>query len=330
MIHNLDIRTVNTQGEIPIDLLLLADPSKDSIENYIENSMIYAAYSDDQTIGCYVISQLDDKTLEIKNIAVAEKYRKQGIGTILLKDAIQKSNAKGFERIIIGTCNSSFSQLYLYQKVGFRITDIIKDYFINNYKEPVWENGLQCKDKLVLTLDLKKSISIRTELSKDFQINPIQTDQRDTIKSFITKNWGSHMVVSKGQVHNVTELPGFISIKDGQITGLITYNILKKECEIVTLDSKRKNLGIGTQLIDKVLEVAKHHKCKRVWLITTNDNIKAIRFYQKRGFEWIGFYKDSIQESRKLKPEIPEFGFNNLPVKHEIEFEFRLKQKKTK
>jgi ribosomal protein S18 acetylase RimI-like enzyme len=72
------------------------------------------------------------------------------------------------------------------------------------------------------------------------------------------------------------------------------------------------------------MEKARESGCRRVWLITTNDNTRAIGFYQKRGFEWVGFYKDAMVEARKLKPEIPELGINNIPIKHEIEFEMIL------
>jgi GNAT superfamily N-acetyltransferase len=108
------------------------------------------------------------------------------------------------------------------------------------------------------------------------------------------------------------------------VIGLVTSNINGEDCEIVTLDSKVNNLGLGTRLINKVIDEAKMNKCKRVWLITTNDNTNAIRFYQKRGFEWIGFYKDAMQESRKLKPEIPKLGNDDIPIKHEIEFGYRI------
>ena len=322
MMHNLYIRTVHDKEIIPFDLLLLADPSRDQIDDCIDHSTIYAAYLNDQIIGCFVLMPLNNETIEIKNLAVTEKYQKQGIGTLLLKDAIQKSKSKGFERITVATGNSSLGQLYLYQRAGFSITEIIKDYFIDNCKEPIWENELQCKDKLVLTLDLKKSIPERFILSDDFHIHPVKTEQRNLIKEFITDNWGSHIVVSKGKVHNVADLPGFISIQGGEIIGLITYKIFKNECEIVTLDSRIKNLGLGTQLLNKVLIAAKHNKCIRVWLITTNDNTQAIRFYQKRDFLWVGFHKNAIENSRKIKPEIPELGKNDIPIKHEIEFEY--------
>ena len=105
---------------------------------------------------------------------------------------------------------------------------------------------------------------------------------------------------------------------------MITYNIENDECEIATLDSKIGNKGLGTKLIELVIDRARENHCKRVWLITTNDNIHAIRFYQRRGFEWVGFHKDAMEVSRKLKPEIPKLGNDNIPIKHEIEFEYRL------
>ncbi|MBN2214830.1 MAG: GNAT family N-acetyltransferase [Bacteroidales bacterium] len=322
MTGKFDIRIVDNREEIPFDLLYLADPSKEQIEKYIYHSALYEACINNKIIGCYVLSQINNRTIEIKNIAVAKEYQKQGIGKLLLKDAIKRSKSKGSEIIVICTGNSSLDQLYLYQKAGFRITDIIKDYFVHNYKERIWENGIQCKDRLVLTLDLKDAGTEKSKINEDFHISPVKASQKNIIKSFITDNWGSHMVVSKGQVHNVSDLPGFIAIKGGEITGLITYRIYNKECEIVTLDSRVRNLGLGTQLISKVIAAAKNNNCTRVWLVTTNDNIQAIRFYQKRDFVWTGFHRNAIESYRKIKPEIPELGNDHIPIKHEIEFEY--------
>ncbi|GAV25404.1 N-acetyltransferase [Carboxydothermus islandicus] len=97
-------------------------------------------------------------------------------------------------------------------------------------------------------------------------------------------------MVAKGKVHYVDKLPGFVALNEGKIEGLITYHIENGECEIVSLDSLKENQGIGSKLIDCVLSEAKKQGCKRVWLITTNDNLKAIRFYQKRGFNMVALY----------------------------------------
>jgi len=123
----------------------------------------------------------------------------------------------------------------------------------------------------------------------DSKISEINSTEKTLISDFITESWGSAISVSRGKAHNTTELPGFICKEGSKILGLITYNIYNNECEIVTLDSKFNNRGLGTKLLSKVIDKAKENKYKRVWLITTNDNTHAIRFYQKRGFEWVGF-----------------------------------------
>lgn len=153
------------------------------------------------------------------------------------------------------------------------------------------------------------------------EIKPIDETIRKEIFNFFTEHWGAPIMVAKGKVHYVDKLPGFVALNEGKIEGLITYHIEDGECEIVSLDSLKENQGIGSKLIDCVLSEAKKQGCKRVWLITTNDNLKAVRFYQKRGFNMAALYLNAVEKARKLKPEIPLYGFDGIPVLHEIEFE---------
>jgi ribosomal protein S18 acetylase RimI-like enzyme len=149
----------------------------------------------------------------------------------------------------------------------------------------------------------------------------VNNEMRNKIADFFSENWGAPIIVTRGKIHTVEDVQGYAVIIDEEIKSLITYCIEKGECEIVSLDSQIENQGIGTSLIEKVIETAKEHQCKRVWLITTNDNIKAIRFYQRRGFNIAGLYINAIQESRRIKPQIPLYGFDEIPILHEIEFE---------
>ena len=151
---NIIISELNKTNTPPYELLLLADASKKNIDNYIFNSSIYVAEINEELIGCYVLCKASEDTLEIKNIAVAEQHQEKGIGATLLRDAIEKAREQEFKKIIIGTGNSSVGQLYLYQKAGFRITNIIPDFFTNNYDEPIMENGIACVDMIVLTKEL--------------------------------------------------------------------------------------------------------------------------------------------------------------------------------
>lgn len=106
--------------------------------------------------------------------------------------------------------------------------------------------------------------------------------------------------------------------------GLVTYRIDGSECEIVTLDSAIEGMGIGSGLISAVKSAAMSAKCHRIWLITTNDNTPALRFYQKIGFVLVAVYPKSIEQSRKLKPEIPMIGLDGIPLRDEIELEMPL------
>jgi len=163
---------------------------------------------------------------------------------------------------------------------------------------------------------------------KKIEIIEINETYKDRIVNFIKNNWasGQPIIVSKGKVHYIHKLPGYFVQLNNKIEGVITYNIEKNECEVVSIDSKTENKGIGTTLLNNVIEKARIENCKRVWLITTNDNIRAIRFYQRRNFDMVALYRNEMEKERKIKPGIPLIGNDNIPIKHEIEFELILNE----
>jgi hypothetical protein len=128
-------------------------------------------------------------------------------------------------------------------------------------------------------------------------------------------------VISRGKVHDARKLPGFVARSAGNNVGLATYRLSSQECELVTLDSWQENLGVGTSLIEAVKRVAIKAGCARIWLITTNDNLHALGFYQKRGFHLVAVHCGALAESRKIKPSIPEIGFGGIPLRDELELE---------
>ena len=156
------------------------------------------------------------------------------------------------------------------------------------------------------------------------KIEPLYEAYRPWANSVIKEWWSSTRIVTRGKIHNADELPGFVAVRDGFPVGLIIYEIDDRGCEVVCLNSVREGIGVGTALMDKVRKEALKADCGRMWLITTNDNLKAVRYYQKRGFRLAAFHKNAIEESRKLKPEIPKIGFDGIPIKDEIEMEFVL------
>jgi ribosomal protein S18 acetylase RimI-like enzyme len=159
----------------------------------------------------------------------------------------------------------------------------------------------------------------------EFSIRPIQDIDRNWIKQFILKQWGAEIVVAHGVVFRPHELSGFIAAGRREPIGLITYQIADRSCEIVTLDSLRAGQGIGTALIETVKNRAKEMKCDRAWLITTNDNLNALRFYQKRGFELVAIHRHAIERSRQIKRQIPLIGEYGIPLRDEIELEYNLR-----
>lgn len=155
-------------------------------------------------------------------------------------------------------------------------------------------------------------------------IRVINDEYRSAVNELLKREWNCPPSVSRGKAIDTTSLPGFIFLSDNIIDGIITYNIENSECEIVTLNSFKENKGIGTALINAVLSVAKTNRCNRLWLITTNDDINAIRFYQKKGFVLAAAHINAMEISRRIKPSIPLIGMDNIPIKHELEFEMIL------
>ena len=121
-------------------------------------------------------------------------------------------------------------------------------------------------------------------------------------------------------------MSGFIAEDQEAPVGLVTYRIDGDQCEIVSLDSLVEGRGVGSALVAAVTEATTKYGCKRLWLITTNDNTAALRFYQKLGFRLVAVYRDAVYKSRELKPEIPVIGMDGISIRDEVELELRLEK----
>ena len=152
----------------------------------------------------------------------------------------------------------------------------------------------------------------------------IDASIRPLVNAFLEKQWFSTVMALRGKLVDMTKADGVVVTDAGEIVGLMTYELRGDTLEILSLDSLRETQGVGTALIHRALDAAKQAGCRRIVLVTTNDNIRAIRFYQKRGFDMARLYHDAMDESRRLKPEIPLVGEDGIPLRHELEFEYEL------
>ena len=147
---------------------------------------------------------------------------------------------------------------------------------------------------------------------------------RDTVDAYIRFLWGGPMVISLGNLCDSRMLPGFAAVEDGALLGAVLYRPDGDNCEVSCIFSLVQGVGAGSALLGAVKEAAARNGARRLWLVTTNDNIHAIRFYQKRGFSLKAVHINSMDAARKLKPQIPEIGEDGIPLKHEFEFEMML------
>ena len=139
----------------------------------------------------------------------------------------------------------------------------------------------------------------------------------------LERDFGSSTVVSRGNVIDAIELPGLVAFRGGDPVGLATYRTEGDDCELVTLDSVVEGIGAGTALVEAMVAAATAAGCGRLWLITTNDNVRALRFFQKRGFTLVALYPKAVDRSRTFK-YIPPTGNDGIPIRDEIELEMRL------
>ncbi|MCI8934275.1 MAG: GNAT family N-acetyltransferase [Clostridiaceae bacterium] len=149
----------------------------------------------------------------------------------------------------------------------------------------------------------------------------ISTSDRTLVDEFIRQQWYTTTMIIRGKEIDMTQTEGFYVKEQEDIIGLITYFVSDDVLEVISLNSLRENQGIGTKLVDAVIREAKDRKLKKILVVTTNDNINAIKFYQKRGFDMACLYHNALDISRKIKPEIPLIGDHSIPLRHEIEFE---------
>ena len=147
----------------------------------------------------------------------------------------------------------------------------------------------------------------------------------DRLLAHVTETWHADFVVAHGEQIHLVELPGFVAVDGERIAGHAAYRIDAQDCELVAIAVEPRRTGIGSRLMDRVISVAREAGCRRVWLTTTNDNLDALRFYQRRGFQLCALRAGVVVEARRtLKPDLPATGAYDIPMRDELDLELAL------
>lgn len=141
------------------------------------------------------------------------------------------------------------------------------------------------------------------------------------MRKFWIDHWGDEYMIVNNELIALPGLYGFVAEIDGRVVGLATYRIQDNSCELLSIDSLLARKGIGSALLDAVIHIARSTGCSRLRLVTTNDNLNALRFYQMRGFHLCALRPGAVAVSRALKPTIPLLGNDDIPICDEIELE---------
>jgi ribosomal protein S18 acetylase RimI-like enzyme len=155
------------------------------------------------------------------------------------------------------------------------------------------------------------------------KVRALTDADHDAVVELLTAASGT-VVVGHGTVYDATTLPGVVAEQDGRIVGLLTYTIADDEFEVVTIDAPVRQKGVGSALMTAAIELARQAGARRLWLITTNDNLDAVRFYQRRGLRIVAVAPGAVDASRELKPSIPLTGAYGIPMHDELTLELRL------
>jgi GNAT superfamily N-acetyltransferase len=160
----------------------------------------------------------------------------------------------------------------------------------------------------------------------DFSVRPAVADDRDPITALIRRSWGTTTSAAHGTLYDAAELPALVAVgPDGDLVGVLTYVLAGGDLEVVTLDAVARHVGVGTALLSAGVEVARQAGAGRLWLVTTNDNLDGLRFYQRRGMRIAAVVPGAVDYSREhLKPEIGVVGDYGIEIHDEITLEIVL------
>ena len=155
-------------------------------------------------------------------------------------------------------------------------------------------------------------------------VRPLAADDRGWVRASLQRAWSSTTVARRRELVEALDLTGYVALLGGRRSGLALVDVRDRDLEVVAMFTSAPRQGVGRALMERCVIQAREQGCRRVWLITTNNNIKAIAFYQRIGMDLCAYYRYEVRASRQLKTSIPLRDSTGVPIDHELEFELLL------
>lgn len=150
-------------------------------------------------------------------------------------------------------------------------------------------------------------------------VRALRDQERDWLREVLSEHWGDELIVGRGRVRRIEELTAIVALDDDERVGVLTYVLDREVAEIVTIDALREGAGVGGTLIEAVAAAARAAGARRLLVMATNDNLRALRFYQRKGFRLHELRVGALEEARRSKPSIPPIGHDGIPITDEID-----------
>jgi ribosomal protein S18 acetylase RimI-like enzyme len=248
-------------------------------------------------------------------IGVLQSCQGRGIGGALLAALRSWAPEHGVSRLELTVRTDNAPARRLYERVGFEVEGLrraslrVGEEMINEYS-------------MALAIDLQHS---GAAAAGELGVRALRPDEGKWLEQQLIRLWGSTQVVSRNRVHDASTLRAIVCQTPAEErVGLALIDIRDRQCELVTIDAFQPGQGIGSALLAAATEQARREGCSRLWLITTNDNLRALRFYQRRGLRLVALHRGAIDEARRVRPSIPIIGEHRIPIRDELELELLL------